>query len=152
MSLQLISGCSFFISHTFHSSVYYERKDVPGITIELLGATILFHLSKKKKKQTVNNNDFVQPLSSSHQHVSSWYKSQAINAPSKPRIQFNARITVGKKSILATEIAILNAIKQNWCPSYPSLYLAECTLSCQRKYKDKHSILWDDLIIAKKQS
>ena len=146
LSLQLISGCSF-ISHTFHSSVYYERKDVPGITIELLGATILFHLSKK----TVNNNDFVHPLSSSHQHVWSWYKPQAINAPSKPRIQFNARITVGKKSILATEIAILNAIKQNWCPSYPSLYLAECTLSCQRKYKDKHSIPWDDLIIAKKQ-
>lgn len=51
VSLQLISGCSFFISHTFHSSVYYERKDVPGITIELLGATILFHLSKKKKNK-----------------------------------------------------------------------------------------------------
>ena len=109
LSSQLISGCSFFISPTSHSSVYYERKDVSGITVELLGAINLFHLSKKP----VNNNDFVQCLSTSHQHVSSWYKSQAINAPSKPRIQFNARITIGKKSILATEIAILNAIKQN---------------------------------------
>lgn len=101
-----------FFLHFPHLSlhVYYERKDVSGITVELLGATILFHLSKK---ETANNNESVQPLSTSHQPVSSWYKSQAINAPSKPRIQFNARITVGKKSILATETAILNAIKQN---------------------------------------
>jgi len=52
----------------------------------------------------------------------------------------NARTIMGKKSILATEIAIPNAIKQNRWPSSPSLSLTECILSCQRIYQDKHSM------------
>ena len=49
-----------FFLHFPHLSlhVYYERKDVSGITVELLCATILFHLSKK---ETANNNESVQP-------------------------------------------------------------------------------------------
>ena len=93
----------------FLSSVYHERKYVSGTTIELLGATILYHLTNKP----VNNNDFVQPLLTSHQYYPLGINPRLLMHLQSLEYSINARIIIGKKSILATEIAILNAIKQS---------------------------------------
>lgn len=107
LSSQLMSGCSLLL-FLFLSSVYHERKYVSGTPIEL-GATILFHLTNKP----VNNNDFEQPSLTSHQYYHLGINPRLLMNLQSLEHSINARIIIGKKRILATEIAILNAIKQN---------------------------------------
>lgn len=81
--------CTFCTTHFRARSLspynaYHESEQVSGTTIKCLCLIIPMHLTNK----IVNNHDFLQHLSTSHQHVSSWYQSRAINAASKPEVQY----------------------------------------------------------------